>query len=319
MQACRSSVSATPTWPELISHPGGQASASHHLWPENSNGFSLHAATVVPKGKRTRLEKLCRYISRPALCLKRVEVRSDGNIVWSLRKVWRDGTKSFVFTPHEFIAKLAALVPHPREHQLTYQGVLAPASPLRGGTERRYRTATDSATQPPRGGPPAPRSATSSPPSRWLPSLALSGRISCGSVPDETGVILAQTFGLFPANRYTIDPADGTSTVEPIAFGALALESDGNGRLFHAGFTAAVGIRIEDLATGTTTEIPGTGQETSNVYGMCFRQGVDGEGGHPVCDGLLNSTGRPATLETIGTSVLAQNELTLYTRQLPNG
>ncbi|MFT5735510.1 MAG: hypothetical protein ACI8WY_004197 [Planctomycetota bacterium] len=26
---------------------------------------------------------------------------------------------------------LAALVPHPREHQLTYQGVLAPASPIR--------------------------------------------------------------------------------------------------------------------------------------------------------------------------------------------
>ncbi|MFT6833246.1 MAG: hypothetical protein ACJAZN_003427 [Planctomycetota bacterium] len=117
--------------PELISHPGGQASASLHLWPENSNGFSLHAATVVPKGERDLLEKLCRYISRPALCLKRLEVRSDGNSLSSLRKVWRDGTKSFVSTPQEFIAKLAALVPHPREHQLTYQGVLAPASPLR--------------------------------------------------------------------------------------------------------------------------------------------------------------------------------------------
>jgi DNA-directed RNA polymerase subunit RPC12/RpoP len=34
-------------------------------------------------------------------------------------------------TPYEFIARLAALVPHPREHQLTYHGVLAPASPLR--------------------------------------------------------------------------------------------------------------------------------------------------------------------------------------------
>ena len=34
-------------------------------------------------------------------------------------------------TPYEFIARLTSLVPHPREHQLTYQGVLAPASPLR--------------------------------------------------------------------------------------------------------------------------------------------------------------------------------------------
>ncbi|MFT6107886.1 MAG: hypothetical protein ACJA2W_000795 [Planctomycetota bacterium] len=56
-------------------------------------------------------------------------------ISWSLRQLpltaSRDGTKSFVFTSHELIAKLAALVPHPHEHQLTYQGVLAPVSPLR--------------------------------------------------------------------------------------------------------------------------------------------------------------------------------------------
>ncbi|QDV07857.1 hypothetical protein Poly30_33900 [Planctomycetes bacterium Poly30] len=34
-------------------------------------------------------------------------------------------------TPHEFMARLAALAPHLREHQLTYQVVLAPASSLR--------------------------------------------------------------------------------------------------------------------------------------------------------------------------------------------
>ena len=97
----------------------------------NSNGFSLHAATRVKAGDRARLEKLCRYVTRPALCLKRLEVRSDGQISWSLRRPWRDGTKAFVMTPDEFLARLAAIVPHPREHQLTYQGVLAPASPLR--------------------------------------------------------------------------------------------------------------------------------------------------------------------------------------------
>ena len=97
----------------------------------NSDGFSLHAATRVQKGQRAQLEKLCRYVTRPAVCLKRLEVRSDGLISWSLRKAWRDGTKGFLLTPHQFIARLAAIVPHPREHQLTYQGVLAPASPLR--------------------------------------------------------------------------------------------------------------------------------------------------------------------------------------------
>jgi hypothetical protein len=77
------------------------------------------------------LEKLCRYVTRPALCLERLDVLSDGRISWSLGKPWRDGTRAFLLTPHEFIARLAAIVPHPREHQLTYHGVLAPASPLR--------------------------------------------------------------------------------------------------------------------------------------------------------------------------------------------
>ena len=97
----------------------------------NAKGFSLHAATRVGEGNRSQLEKLCRYVTRPAICLKRLEVRSDGMISWKLRRAWRDGTRAFLMTPYEFIARLASLVPHPREHQLTYQGLLAPASSLR--------------------------------------------------------------------------------------------------------------------------------------------------------------------------------------------
>ena len=98
---------------------------------DSSQGFSLHAATQVGEGHRSQLEKLCRYVTRPAICLKRLEVRADGMISWKLRRPWRDGTRAFLMRPYEFIARLASLVPHPREHQLTYQGVLAPASPLR--------------------------------------------------------------------------------------------------------------------------------------------------------------------------------------------
>ena len=47
------------------------------------------------------------------------------------RRPWRDGTRAFVFDPLTFLERLVALVPHPREHQWTYFGVLAPASPLR--------------------------------------------------------------------------------------------------------------------------------------------------------------------------------------------
>ncbi|QDV07986.1 Putative transposase [Planctomycetes bacterium Poly30] len=95
----------------------------------NADGFSLRA--LIRKGQRAQLEKLCRYVTRPAISLERFDVRPDGMVSWLLRKAWRDGTKGFVMTPHEFMARLAALAPHPREHQLTYQGVLAPASSLR--------------------------------------------------------------------------------------------------------------------------------------------------------------------------------------------
>ena len=52
----------------------------------NSQGFSLHAATRVGEGNRSQLEKLCRYVTRPAICLKRLEVRADGMISWKLRR-----------------------------------------------------------------------------------------------------------------------------------------------------------------------------------------------------------------------------------------
>ena len=47
------------------------------------------------------------------------------------RAHWRNGTSAVSFDPQTFIERLAALVPHPRAHQLGYQGVLAPAFALR--------------------------------------------------------------------------------------------------------------------------------------------------------------------------------------------
>jgi hypothetical protein len=96
-----------------------------------SGGYSLHAATHVAADKRDALEHLLRYMARPALCQGRLMLRDDGKVIWNLRKPWRDGTRAFVFDPLVFIERLIALIPHPREHQLTYHGCLAPASPVR--------------------------------------------------------------------------------------------------------------------------------------------------------------------------------------------
>lgn len=56
---------------------------------------------------------------------------ADGNVVYRLRRSWRDGTSHLVFTPHQFIQRLIALVPPPRFNLTRFHGVLAPASKLR--------------------------------------------------------------------------------------------------------------------------------------------------------------------------------------------
>jgi len=89
------------------------------------DGFSLHAHVLVEAHERERLEHLCRYVMRPALAADRLSLSPEGKVVYALRHPWRDGTTHFVFDPLTFIERLAALVPRPREHQLTYHGALA--------------------------------------------------------------------------------------------------------------------------------------------------------------------------------------------------
>ena len=94
-------------------------------------GFSLHAKTEVPPDERESLEKLCRYISRPAIAEMRLSEDRNGNIVYRFKKEWSDGTEAVTFTPLEFIEKLVALIPEPRRHLTRFHGVLAPNSGLR--------------------------------------------------------------------------------------------------------------------------------------------------------------------------------------------
>ncbi|MFT5286131.1 MAG: hypothetical protein ACI8TQ_002299 [Planctomycetota bacterium] len=89
-------------------------------------GFSLHAATRIPAHDRATLERLCRYINRPPFSGQSLTLDSTGKIRFQLRHPWRDGTTHLRFDPLTFISRLAALVPPPKFHQLTYHGVLAP-------------------------------------------------------------------------------------------------------------------------------------------------------------------------------------------------
>jgi hypothetical protein len=90
--------------------------------------FSLHAGVAAKAHERKKLERLCRYISRPAVSKKRLSLTPNGNIRYQLKTPYRDGTTHVIFQPLDFIARLAALVPKPRVNLTRFHGVFAPNS-----------------------------------------------------------------------------------------------------------------------------------------------------------------------------------------------
>jgi hypothetical protein len=97
------------------------------------DGYTIHAGVwldgrVGRDGPgREKLEKVCRYLLRPAFAEDRLSLRPDGKIEYELRKRRWDGGTSVVLEPLELMEKLAALVPAPRSHLVRYHGVLAPS------------------------------------------------------------------------------------------------------------------------------------------------------------------------------------------------
>ena len=92
------------------------------------SGFSLHAGVGASAHQRDKLERLCRYIARPAVSEKRLSLTAHGKVQYQLKTPYRDGTTHVVFEPLDFIARLAALVPKPRVNLTRFHGVFAPNS-----------------------------------------------------------------------------------------------------------------------------------------------------------------------------------------------
>jgi len=91
--------------------------------------FSLHAGVATGANERAKLERLCRYISRPALSARRLSLTADGRVRYRFKTPWRNGTTDVVLDPLDFLARLAALVPSPRVNLTRFHGVFAPNSP----------------------------------------------------------------------------------------------------------------------------------------------------------------------------------------------
>ncbi len=77
-------------------------------------GFSLHAGVATRAHERDKLERLCRYIARPAVATKRLSMTRHGMVRYELKTPYDDGTTHVLFEPLDFISRLAALVPKPR-------------------------------------------------------------------------------------------------------------------------------------------------------------------------------------------------------------
>ena len=63
------------------------------------HGFSLHAAVRIGAGKRDRLERLCRYVTRPPFAQDRLAVNHAGDVIYRFRNPWRNGKTAVVMDP----------------------------------------------------------------------------------------------------------------------------------------------------------------------------------------------------------------------------
>jgi ribosomal protein S27E len=97
----------------------------------NVAGFSLHAGVATRAHERDKLERLCRYITRPAVATKRLSMTRNGQVRYQLKTPWRNGTTHVIFEPLDFIARLVSLVPKPRVNLIRFHGVFAPNSQYR--------------------------------------------------------------------------------------------------------------------------------------------------------------------------------------------
>lgn len=97
----------------------------------STQGFSLHAEVYCAPWERGKLEKLCRYIARPAVAEDRLRLLPSGDVVLKLKTKYTDGTSHLLFSGLEFMEKLAALIPPPRIHLTRFFGCFAPNAKIR--------------------------------------------------------------------------------------------------------------------------------------------------------------------------------------------
>ena len=94
-------------------------------------GFSVHAGVSAAAHEIVKKRNLVKYCLRPPFAEKQVQERGDGRVAFELKKPRSNGATHVLFSEMGFVAKLAALVPPPRQHQIRFFGVLSSAAKAR--------------------------------------------------------------------------------------------------------------------------------------------------------------------------------------------
>jgi hypothetical protein len=108
-------------------------------WGPSNRELPRIAGIDIAPHQRPKLERLCRYVTRPPVATERMALTSTGHVRYALKTPYRDGTTHIVLEPLDFMARLAALVPPPRMHLTRYHGVFAPHSKLRSAVTPAHR------------------------------------------------------------------------------------------------------------------------------------------------------------------------------------
>jgi hypothetical protein len=97
----------------------------------HSGGFSVDASVRLEAWDRQGVERLARYCARPSFAAARLDRLNAEMLAYRLKQPLADGRRCLYLTPLELLARLAALIPPPRQHRTRYHGVLAPHARLR--------------------------------------------------------------------------------------------------------------------------------------------------------------------------------------------
>ena len=80
------------------------------------NGFSLHAARAINTHNTKGLEQLISYIAPGPFSNDRLTLLPGGKVKLALKRPFSDGSTHLIMTHGEFIEKLAAMIPPPKNH-----------------------------------------------------------------------------------------------------------------------------------------------------------------------------------------------------------